>query len=328
MARSPFGSTFCTSALGFQLPTLPSRGEQASLPPPASFPPSGAWSWQARKLLPRPPCLCLRGTRQSFSRAETSSLTPATVPGRAARFAASGGQIQGSGNAAHSPSLPVAPGPRGSPAGLEPWLVRTEPPRRPSGPGTWDPHGAPLRPAVGLVATTWGPRRHQPPNSRIQRLHRWQHVFNPGFKDPIRGPSARDPRSCRIPALPPCIRARCPGVRCRRPGAQRHGTARLPAWCAGGTCAGPVASSAQACWCTALGEPAGVCLLTVCGRRQRDRGPGSHVEPQPRVRWRPREGPVGEREGGSRDATASPKVFLAHTSASGLWSGPKASGDS
>lgn len=203
MARSPFGSTFCTSALGFQLPTLPSRGEQASLPPPASFPPSGAWSWQARKLLPRPPCLCLRGTRQSFSRAETSSLTPATLPGRAARFAASGGQIQGSGNAAHSPSLPVAPGPRGSPAGLEPWLVRTEPPRRPSGPGTWDPHGAPLRPAVGLVATTWGPRRHQPPNSRIQRLHRWQHVFNPVLRIPF---------VVRVPGIPAVAESQ----RCRR----------------------------------------------------------------------------------------------------------------
>ena len=96
-----------------------------------------------------------------------------------------------------------------------------------------------------------------------------------------------------------CKAIPCPAARLAR----RRGRALAPA-----------ASSAQACWCTALREPAGVYLLTVCSR-QRDRGPGSHVEPQPRVLRRPREGPVGEREGGSRDAAASPKVFLAHTSA-------------
>ncbi|XP_055291215.1 collagen alpha-1(I) chain-like [Moschus berezovskii] len=45
---------------------------------------------------------------------------------------------------------------------------------------------------------------------------------------------ARDPRSCRISPLPPCILAQCPGVRCHRPGEQRRRTAWLPAWCADG----------------------------------------------------------------------------------------------
>lgn len=219
----------------------PSRlGEQASLPPPVSVPHSGAWSWQARKRLPGPPCLCLRGTRQSFRRAENLLSDPGDSPRPGSQVGSF--RVGRSEGLDTRPTVPRCLWPRDhaapQPAWSRGWCGPIRRGRAARGRG---PHTV-LRCALRSVWSPrpGGPRQHQPPNSQIQRLHRWQHVCNPGFKDPIRGLSAWDPRSCRIPALPPCIRARCPGVRCRRPAAQRRGTARLPAWCAGGDVRWPV----------------------------------------------------------------------------------------
>lgn len=306
----------------------PSRlGEQASLPPPASVPHSGAWSWQARKRLPGPPSLCLRRTRQSFRRAENLLSDPGDSPRPGSQVGSF--RVGRSEGLDTRPTVPRCLWPRGhaapQPAWSRGWCGPIRRGRAARGRG---PHTV-LRCALRSV---WSPR----PGVRASINH--QTVESNGC---IAGNTSltrvlRIPFVVRVPGIPAVAESQRylhvsahDAPACGAAGQQHRGAALpgCPPGAQAGTCAGPCG---QLCAGMLVHSSQRTGRGISADRVQPPKGQRPRVPrgaPAKSAAEAPR-GPSGRERGRKQRCRCFSKGLLGTHFRRGLWSGPKASGDS